>query len=84
MANSNIYMMAMEGGDPGELTLDIHRAVELVWQAESGVRYQVQYSDDGVTWENLGEAVEGEGGVVSVFQPARDPAHRLYRLQTVP
>ena len=84
VANSNIYMMAMEGGDPGELTLDIHRAVELVWQAESGVRYQVQYSDDGVTWENLGEAVEGEGGVVSVFQPARDPAHRLYRLQTVP
>ena len=80
-ANANIYVMPLESGPPLEVTMEIFPAVELEWPSEVGVTYQLQYSDDAVTWQNLGEPMPGTGSLMKVFQPARSPATRLYRMQ---
>jgi hypothetical protein len=80
-ANANIYVMPLESSPPVQVTMDIFPAVELEWPSEIGVVYQLQYSDDAVTWQNLGEPMSGTGSLMKIFQPARSPATRLYRMQ---
>jgi hypothetical protein len=42
-------------------------AVEIKWPSQMGYYYQVQRSNDLQHWENIGEPVLGDGGVLSQF-----------------
>ncbi|HEY0549034.1 MAG TPA: hypothetical protein VGF13_05495, partial [Verrucomicrobiae bacterium] len=65
-------------------TINIHTAIELTWQSESGILYQVQTTDDldadTPQWKNVGDPVTGDGTLQSVFATTRNPQKRFYRL----
>ena len=63
--------------------LQIHHAVELLFQTEPYKSYQLQYAAavDATNWSNLGDPFVGTGSTDSVFQPTRNPPQRFYRLQ---
>jgi hypothetical protein len=67
------------------LELQIDPAVEIKWNSEQGVEYQVQWrSSTGQdrTWRNLGGTLIGTGGILSRFDSHHEPQH-AYRLVVV-
>jgi T5SS/PEP-CTERM-associated repeat protein len=75
------------GTDP--LWFDIYlmhwTAIELGWQAVSGVVYQVQVQtnlDSGV-WTDVGEPIVGDGQTHYLFKSTRDDNTEFFRLKTI-
>ncbi len=60
-------------------------AVELAWNSEAGKVYHVQWTPSLAQpqWQNLGPAVPGTGGVLSVFDSTRQQPRGFYRLEVV-
>lgn len=58
-------------------------AIEIVWPSEVGHLYQVQWTPslDQPQWTNLGRAVSGSGGDLSVFDSTRAHPQGFYRVQ---
>jgi formylglycine-generating enzyme required for sulfatase activity len=58
---------------PSEITtLEIRKSVELSWQGEEGVTYQIQGSSDGKTWIDTGDPIIGGGEVINSLQSIRN------------
>jgi hypothetical protein len=66
--------------------LTIHPAVEICWQSQAGVQYQLQRSPSphSAHWENVGTPVTGTGGELCATDPHRGFRQRIYRLQVLP
>lgn len=65
-----------------DLDLTVLPAVELRWNSEPGVEYQVQWITRRLRtrgWQNLGAPVMGTGGVLAVFD-SKPPEPREYRV----
>ncbi|MCL5097054.1 MAG: delta-60 repeat domain-containing protein [Candidatus Omnitrophica bacterium] len=78
--------LARLNGDPATNTIleaMIWTAVEIGWNSESNVLYQIQWAPavDTNTWFNLGEPVTGNGGTNYVFDSTRNATKRFYRVQ---
>lgn len=63
---------------------EIYRAAELVFLTEVGKTYQVQMVDElsngGGGWTNVGEPIEGNGGMIQHFISTRDTSKEFYRI----
>ena len=59
--------------------LEIHKAIELNWQSQTGVRYQVRSSTDMTSWTNDGEVIIGTGRRLSAFRRASE-SRRYFRV----
>lgn len=67
---------------PVEPVTEIHRAVELRWGSERGLRYQAFRSLDlGVSFERFGSAIDGTGDFISVFDTTRENAKAFYQIR---
>lgn len=62
-----------------DLELTVLPAVELRWNSEPGVAYQVQWIAGQRRWHNLGAPVMGTGGVLSMFD-SHHSDDRKYRV----
>ncbi len=60
--------------------LTIHRAVELDFATEANAQYQIQISDDMLTWKNHGSPIAGDGTRHSFFERVTRE-RRFYRIQ---
>jgi hypothetical protein len=60
-------------------------AIELFWPSESNQRYQVQWTPslNPASWANLGPALSGTGGNMSVFDSTRTHPQAFYRVRIV-
>jgi hypothetical protein len=65
--------------------VSISTAVEIYWPSQPGALYQVQWSSSsgGITWTNLGEAVQATDTNTSVFDSIRQGASKFYRVQVL-
>ena len=61
---------------------EIERAINLSWETKTGVRYQIQRSENGAEWENFGPTIAGDGDTVSRCITRVSEA-TLYRLRLV-
>ena len=69
---------------PAQPATEIHRAVELRWSSERGLRYQVFRSlDAGILFQPFGSTVEGTGGFVTVFDTTREKDKAFYQIRLV-
>ena len=63
--------------------LGIHETTESVvqisWQSQTGVSYQIESSDDGLSWSRVGDPVPGTGGTMLSMQPVAG-GQKLFRL----
>ena len=71
----------IEPGDPLLVAPGIRGAVELTFQSEPEVFYQVQYSPDMIHWNNAGYAVKGTGGEMTVLVSTRHSLNAWFRLR---
>jgi len=65
--------------------LQASTAIEMTWSSEAGRVYQVQWtaSMENPEWKNLGSALRGTGGVLSIADSTREHPRAFYRLQIV-
>ncbi len=59
--------------------LEIGEAVELKWQSQVGVNYQVQHSPDMKSWSNDGAPIAGTDSELSALR-SKDSERRYYRV----
>jgi hypothetical protein len=64
------------------LTIDVSQ-VRLCWSSETNRTYQLQFSTNLTTWENLGAPIPGIGGIDCRLQSVIDP-QRSYRVVVLP
>jgi hypothetical protein len=64
-------------------TVSILQAIKLQWISQSSKTYQVQFSDDMETWENVGAVIQGTGQEVHFFDSASSP-RKFYRAVVTP
>ena len=64
------------------VSIGIFPAVEIVWNTQTGMSYQAQWSDNLLTnvWNNLGGLMAGNGSPYSLFDSTRQGAQRSYRV----
>jgi YVTN family beta-propeller protein len=79
------YYVAVDS--PGEgVNLAISSAVELRWDSQRGILYQIQWSSSlgaNTTWHNLGGPILGNGLTMSHYESTRDARARFYRVVPV-
>ncbi len=63
-------------------SLDIFQAVDLEFETEVGVVYQIQASDDLVNWENFGSRILGNGQLYRLFTSTRTKEREFFRVRT--
>jgi hypothetical protein len=56
-------------------------AVEVKWPSEIGYFYQIQSSEDMITWANVGQPIMGDGTNLSQFFPQSHGRRVFYRAQ---
>ncbi len=61
--------------------IGIQKVVRVSWVSTQGVTYQPYWSDDGVNWEPLGEAIVGDGGMLSVLDDTEGAWKRFYKIE---
>jgi hypothetical protein len=61
----------------------IARGVAVTWFASNSVPYQVQWSSDDATWNNLGSSITGTGATNSVFDAAGQSGHSFYQVISI-
>jgi hypothetical protein len=67
---------------PVEPVTEIHRAVELRWLAEPGLRYQAYRGFTlGGPFEKFGTVLDGTGDFISVFDTARQNSNAFYQIR---
>lgn len=67
-------------GPPEEVpTVHISQAVQLRWMSQSTKTYQVQWSSDMQSWDNIGSVIQGTGQEVEFFD-AVSTHRRFYRV----
>ncbi len=77
-------------GDPPAPVQDeaahIWTAVEVGWDSQAGVQYQVQWSSEAAPaqWQNWGDPVVGTGAAMSVFDSTRNGPRKFYRVVKLP
>jgi hypothetical protein len=59
----------------------LNPAVEVTWPSESGKTYQVERSDDLITWADFGAALPGSGSTLAVFDRTDSAPKRFYRIK---
>lgn len=80
----------LAGSDPLDFTsrpdfsLAILRAIELQARSKTGHTYQLEASPDFVTWETVGDAVQGTGEMLQIFASTQNPRHKFFRLKESP
>ena len=65
-------------------TLVVQPAVELLFATETGLKYQLQWSEDLTVWSNHGDVIIGTGQTSSTFASTRAETHRYWRLVFAP
>ncbi len=65
-------------------TLIVQPAVELLFATETGLKYQLQWSEDLTGWSNHGDVIVGTGQSYSTFASTREESHRYWRLVFAP
>jgi beta-glucanase (GH16 family) len=77
---------ASGGGSSGILTNTVQAGIAqgagISWFASNSVPYQVQWSSDDATWNNLGSQVTGTGTSNTVFDAAGQAGHTYYQVLT--
>jgi hypothetical protein len=71
------------GGVTNQVQATIVRAKAISWFAGSGVQYQVQWSSDTNTWNNLGSVITGNGSSNTVVETFGQPGHDFYRVLSI-
>jgi hypothetical protein len=69
---------------PVTTDLDLDAGNVVSWNAQEGVNFQPQYSDNNVDWDNLGPVVRGDGTTKALADPAGAVGGRFYRVLRVP
>lgn len=70
-----------DGDETPEGRINVYTAVELEFHASKGKRYQVQHSTDLVNWEDFGDTVSGQGGIVRQLVSVREMDAVYWRLE---
>lgn len=70
------------GGVTNQVQAGISRAAAISWFASNNVPYQVQWSSDQISWNNLGGMTTGTGSSNSVIDAA-GPPHNFYRVLSI-
>jgi beta-glucanase (GH16 family) len=75
---------AAGGSSSGILTNQVQAGIAqsagITWFASNGVPYQVQWSPDQVSWNNLGSQITGMGSSNTVFDTAGQSGHNYYQV----
>jgi len=71
----------IEVGETVQFQPGIRGAVELTFESEIGIYYQLEISDDLSDWENEGYSVKGTGGQITILASTRNLASVFYRLR---
>ena len=71
------------GGVTNQIQAGIVRMETICWFASNGVPYQVQWSSDNATWNNLGTATTGTGSSNTVFDAFGQPGHNFYHVLSI-
>ena len=71
------------GGVTNQIQAAIERGKAISWFASNTVPYQVQWSGDSNTWNNLGGVVAGDGNTNRVFETFGQPGHDFYRVLSI-
>ena len=64
--------------------LSIFPAVEIEFDSEAQQQYQIQSSNDLISWTNIGGPIQGDGNKLSRFFQSREKGPYFYRIQRVP
>ncbi len=76
------------GGGSGVISTNqvqagIAQAAGISWFASNSVPYQVQWSSDDATWNNLGSLVTGNGTTNTVFDTSGQSGHSYYQVISI-
>ena len=71
------------GGTTNQVQADIIRMEAISWFASNGVPYQVQWSSDNATWNNLGTVTTGTGSSNTVYDTFGQAGHSFYQVLSI-
>jgi hypothetical protein len=71
------------GGITNQVQAGIIRMEAINWFASNGVAYQVQWSSDNATWNNLGTVTTGTGGSNTVYDTFGQAGHNFYQVLSI-
>ena len=71
------------GGTTNQVQAGITRMEAISWFASNGVPYQVQWSSDNATWNNLGTATTGAGSSNTAYDAFGQPGHNFYHVLSI-
>jgi hypothetical protein len=71
------------GGTTNHVQAGIIRMEAISWFASNGVPYQVQWSSDNATWNNLRTVTTGTGSSNTVYDAFGQPGHNFYHVLSI-
>ena len=71
------------GGTTNQVQAGIIRMEAISWFASNGVPYQVQWSSDNATWNNLGTVTTGNGSSNTVYDAFGQAGHSFYQVLSI-
>ena len=71
------------GGTTNQVQAGIIRMEAISWFANNGVAYQVQWSSDNATWNNLGTMATGNGTSNTVYDAFGQAGHNFYHVLSI-
>ena len=70
-------------GTTNQVQAGIIRMEAITWFASNGVSYQVQWSSDNATWNNLAAATTGTGNSNTVYDAFGQTGHNFYHVLSI-
>ena len=71
------------GGTTNQVQAGIIRMEAICWFASNGVPYQVQWSSDNATWNNLGTVTTGTSSSNTVYDAFGQAGHNFYHVLSI-